>query len=133
MERAQLLLRVTLIHDDASPLTSPVAKDAHDDLLSVSSPTVAYARSFSTPPTNYEAAPIRYVMIVSFYPSSIAISLSLSLSLSLSTNRRQRSMVSRTKQSLLDLPSVDKSNLLGQIFQFIGSKPEEAVSAQVYL
>lgn len=37
-------------------------------------------------------------------------------------------MLSRTKQNLLDLPaSVDKSNLLGQIFQFIGSKPEEAV------
>ena len=37
--------------------------------------------------------------------------------------------MTRTKQSLLDLhASVDKSNLLSQIFQFIGAKPEEAVS-----
>lgn len=42
-------------------------------------------------------------------------------------------MVTRTKQSLLDLHiSADKSNLLSQIFQFIGSKPEEAVSIIMY-
>lgn len=45
-------------------------------------------------------------------------------------NRRSRSWALRGKQSsLLDLPAnADKSNLLDQIFQFIGSKPEKAVS-----
>ena len=59
IERAQLLLSVTLVHDETTPLTSPVAKEVHDDTLTVISPTVAYARSFSAPPTNYEAPPIR--------------------------------------------------------------------------
>lgn len=59
IERAQLLLSVTLVHDETTPLTSPVAKEAHDDTLTVTSPTIAYARSFSAPPTNYEAPPIR--------------------------------------------------------------------------
>ena len=45
--------------------------------------------------------------------------------------RRQRSWAARSnsKQALLDVTSSpDQSNLLDQIFQFIGSKPEEAVS-----
>ena len=60
IERAQLLLSVTLVHEETTPLTSPVAKEVHDDALTVTSPSVAYARSFSAPPTNYEAPPIRY-------------------------------------------------------------------------
>ena len=59
IERAQLLLSVTLIHEETTPLASPVAKEAHEDTLAITSPTVAYARSFSAPPTNYEAPPIR--------------------------------------------------------------------------
>ena len=49
-----------------------------------------------------------------------------------SCSRRQRSGValSRSKQALLEISSCpDKSNLLDQIFMFIGSKPEEAVGA----
>lgn len=38
-------------------------------------------------------------------------------------------MLSRSRQALLEISSCpDKSNLLDQIFMFIGSKPEEAVS-----
>ena len=59
IERAQLLLKVTLVHDDVASLASPVAKEAQDDSLTVTSPTLAYARSFSAPPTNYETPPIR--------------------------------------------------------------------------
>ena len=37
--------------------------------------------------------------------------------------------MSRSKQALLEISTCpDKSNLLDQIFMFIGSKPEEAVS-----
>ena len=43
--------------------------------------------------------------------------------------RRQKSCASHRKKTLLDISaSHDKSNLLDQIFQFIGTKPEEAVS-----
>ena len=43
--------------------------------------------------------------------------------------RRSRSGTIRSKQSLLDVMArSDNSNLLDQIFQFIGSKPEKAVS-----
>ena len=43
--------------------------------------------------------------------------------------RRTRSWTTRSKQSLLDIHvTADKSNLLDQIFLFIGSKPEKAVS-----
>ncbi len=39
--------------------------------------------------------------------------------------------LSRSRQALLEISScLDKSNLLHQIFLFIGSKPEEAVSHQ---
>ena len=40
--------------------------------------------------------------------------------------------LSRSKQALLEISnSHDKSNLLDQIFMFIGSKPEEAVSWKI--
>jgi len=51
MERAQLLLNVTIAQNDYSTTTE---KKVHDDAHAVTSPTLAYARSVSAPPMTVE-------------------------------------------------------------------------------
>ena len=96
-----------------------LSSGVQDDTLAVTSPTLTYARSVSAPPMTVEIS-TRWVSCKENPNASTYF---------LSPLRRQRGSASHSKKTLLDISaSHDKSNLLDQIFQFIGTKPEEAVS-----
>jgi E3 ubiquitin-protein ligase HECTD4 len=114
MERARLLLSVTIARGHTPSLASYTSTDGDSSSSAADQgdsgsivPMLAYVRSISAPPITAEYAV-----------------------------RRQRSGVSlsRSRQALLEISSCpDKSNLLHQIFMFIGSKPEKAVSPECFL
>lgn len=63
MERARLLLSVTIAHQEQQEEGGEGTKMSLDDSLLVTSPTYTYSRSFSAPPPAMEVI-VRYGTIV---------------------------------------------------------------------